>query len=264
MLVSVIIPTYNRLQLLQRAISSVEAQSYDEVELIIVDDGSTDGTKEYLEGLKHKVIILSDNCGVSHARNQGVSIAKGETIAFLDSDDLWHEEKLARQVAFHQNRPDILCSFGLEQWFRQGKRVKRPKKYEAAAVVGFENLLEFTFIGPSSVMIEKNLFVTLDGFDESLKVCEDYDLWLRLSQKASMHLVSDVVIEKHAGSEDQLSHSVLSLEPYRVKALMKHKHDDKAKEMIRKKLEIIYKGAVKHNNQELLEFCDYYKKALVY
>jgi len=262
MLVTIIIPTFNRLELLKRAIASIEAQTYTNYELIIVDDASNDGTLEYLMTLDHLTLVLSENRGVSHARNRGVGMANGSCIAFLDSDDCWHEEKLAHQVAFHQENPEIKCSFGEEKWFRFDKEVKRPKKYEAPQVVNFQDLLEFTFIGPSSIMIDIKLYNILNGFDEDLAVCEDFDLWLRLSTHTDMYLAPNVCINKHAGDFEQLSASVLSLEPYRVEALLKHQDNVQAKEMIKKKIEIIQKGAHKHQNQELLDFCELQTKKL--
>jgi glycosyltransferase involved in cell wall biosynthesis len=254
MLVSIIIPTFNRLELLKRAIDSVEKQSFQDYELIIVDDASEDDSLAYLDTVKHTVIKLSTNMGVSSARDEGVKVAKGELIAFLDSDDVWCHDKLQTQVAFYHSREDIRCTFGVERWFRKEKEVKRPKKYKAPLVVHFDQLLEFTFIGPSSVMLEKSLYSYVGGFDRSLAVCEDFDLWLRITTITPMYLCEESVIEKHAHDKDQLSTSVLTLEPYRVKALMKHAARPKVKEMIQSKLAIIHKGAKKHNNQELLDF----------
>lgn len=262
MLVSIIIPTFNRLELLKRAIASIEAQTYTNYELIIVDDASSDGTLEYLMTLDHTTLVLSENRGVSHARNRGVGMANGSSIAFLDSDDCWDEEKLAQQVAFHQSNPEVKCSFGKERWFRFNQEVKRPKKYEASKVVSFQDLLEFTFIGPSSIMIDTKLYNKLNGFDEDLAVCEDFDLWLRLSTYTDIHLAPNVCINKHAGDFDQLSASVLSLEPYRVEALLKHQDNAQVKKMIKKKIGIIQKGAQKHQNQELLNFCECQTKKL--
>ena len=258
MLVSIIIPTYNRLELLKRAIASVEAQSYTDYELIIIDDASTDGTNEYLLELDHITVTLFENKGVSYARNKGVALASGEYIAFLDSDDTWENKKLENQVRFHKDNRSVRCSFGIERWFRYNQEVKRPYKYIASTKVNFEDLLEFTFIGPSSVMIEKRLFSELQGFDIDLEVCEDFDLWLRITKLTAMFLADNVYIHKHAGDYEQLSNSVLSLEPYRVKALSKYQDNRSVKEVIDKKLEIIYKGAIKHDNQKLLEFCQNY------
>lgn len=255
MLVSIIIPTFNRLTLLKRAIASVQAQTFCDYELIIVDDASTDGTQEFVKNSNHTLICLAQNKGVSHARNMGVKKAKGSLIAFLDSDDVWEKDKLQTQVDFHQSDTGIQCSFGIEQWFRYKKQVKRPSKYHAPKIVNFEDLLAFTFIGPSSVMINKELFEKLDGFDEQLKVCEDFDLWLRLSKIAPLHLSERTLIQKHAGDHDHLAASVLSLEPFRVRALMKHKDDKCVKNVIQIKLDIIKKGATKHQNHELLDFC---------
>ena len=255
MFVSIVIPTYNRLELLKRAIASIEAQTYTNYELIIVDDASDDGTREYLLELEHDAIVLSENQGVSHARNRGAGLAQGECIAFLDSDDCWHEDKLKEQVAFHKQNAEVKCSFGQEQWFRFKQQVKRPKKYHANEIVFFNDLLEFTFIGPSSIMIQRDIFHSLKGFDENLRICEDFDLWLRLSKLTPMYLASAVTIYKHAGEHSQLSASVLLLEPSRVEALMKHKDDKVVQQVIKKKLEVIKKGAEKHQNREMLGFC---------
>lgn len=262
MLVSIIIPTFNRLELLKRAIASIEAQTYTNYELIIVDDASSDGTLDYLMMLDHITLSLSDNRGVSYARNRGVGMANGEYVAFLDSDDTWHEDKLSQQVAFHQSNPEIKCSFGEEKWFRFDKEVKRPKKYEAPNLVTFKELLEFTFIGPSSVMIDTTFYKELEGFDEELAVCEDFDLWLRITAHTGMHLAPKVCINKYAGDFEQLSTSVLSLEPYRITALLKHQEHSFVREIIEKKLAIIKKGAVKHQNKELLNFCKLHTKKL--
>ncbi|MDH5465779.1 MAG: glycosyltransferase, partial [Thiovulaceae bacterium] len=158
MMVSIIIPTFNRLELLKRAIASAQDQTYKDYELIIIDDASTDGTKEYLQTLPHKIITLKRNEGVSASRNAGIKASIGRFIAFLDSDDSWDSQKLEHQVAYHLANSEVRFSFGSERWVRLGKEVSVPAKYSQPLKADFHELLEFTYIGPSSVMLEKSLF----------------------------------------------------------------------------------------------------------
>ncbi|HIE08163.1 MAG TPA: glycosyltransferase family 2 protein, partial [Desulfarculaceae bacterium] len=125
-LVSVVIPTFNRAAAVSRAVRSVLAQTYPEIEIIVVDDGSTDNSAELLRhefGMQIKLLCLPRNHGVSYARNRGFELSRGSFVAFLDSDDLWSPEKTERQLTFMQARPDLLISQTDEIWIRHGKRV---------------------------------------------------------------------------------------------------------------------------------------------
>ena len=122
--VSVIIPTYNRGGLLEEAVDSVLTQTFRDFELVVVDDGSTDDTRERLERFGQRVTCVSQpNRGVSAARNTGVARSSGDLIALLDSDDLWRPAKLARQVAFFENHPEAQICQTEEIWIRRGRRV---------------------------------------------------------------------------------------------------------------------------------------------
>src|SRR5579863_5806919 len=121
--VSVIIPTYNRRAMVREAVSSVLAQRDANFELIVVDDGSSDGTSEMLADLKDVKVARTEHRGPAAARNRGVEVARAPLIAFLDSDDLWAPDKLRRQLAFMREFPDCAISQTAEIWIRDGRRV---------------------------------------------------------------------------------------------------------------------------------------------
>lgn len=219
--ISVIIPTYNRLEFVQKAIQSVYGQTYSDFELIIIDDGSRDGTEEALKktALPQTQYLRQENRGVSAARNRGITRATGEWICFLDSDDHWLEKKLARQIDYHKKHPDIVVSQTGEIWIRHGKRVNQMKKHHKPTGDIYEKCLEMCCVTPSSVMIHRSVFDTVGLFDEALPACEDYDLWLRISCRYKIGLLPEDLIVKYGGHTDQLSRCVPALDRYRIKAL---------------------------------------------
>ena len=207
--VSVIIPTYNRGWILREAIDSVLAQEYSDYELIVVDDGSTDDTREILGLYGQDIIALRQpNQGVSAARNRGIADSHAQLVAFLDSDDLWLPQKLIRQVAFFQSNPDAQICQTEETWVRNGVRVNPKKRHQKLSGMIFEPSLALCLVSPSAVMIEKTLFDIVGGFDESLPACEDYDLWLRISCRFPIYLLDTPLIIKRGGHEDQRVHGV--------------------------------------------------------
>jgi len=217
--VSVIIPTYNRGWVLKEAVDSVLEQDFTDFELIIVDDGSTDNTHHILNAYGEDIIVFrQDNKGVSAARNKGITSASGSYIAFLDSDDIWLPKKLSKQVDFFNSNPDAMICQTEEIWVRNGVRVNPKKRHKKLSGMIFEHSLSLCMVSPSAVMIERNLFDEVGGFDESLPACEDYDLWLRMSCKYPVYLIDTPLIIKRGGHEDQLS-SAPGLDKFRIKAL---------------------------------------------
>ncbi len=206
-----------------RAVSSVCRQSCSDFELVVVDDNSTDGTsKELFENLTVPVRFekLDSHYGVSKARNHGVSISKGEWIAFLDSDDQWHEEKLAKQMRWHAENPAMRISQTEEIWIRNGIRVNQPSEYKKLQGFIFEQSLLRCTITPSSVMMQRSLFQEMGGFNESLPACEDYDLWLKITSKYPIGLVDEYLITKSGGHPDQLSTTVMGLDRFRIRSIL--------------------------------------------
>jgi GT2 family glycosyltransferase len=220
--VSVIIPTYNRWPLVREALESVLAQSYRCFEIVLVDDGSTDGTSEKLREIDGPVrLIAQTNGGVSSARNRGVAVAQGKYVAFLDSDDLWLPKKLATQVEFLDTHSNYQICQTEEVWLRRGVRVNPKKIHRKPSGDIFAPSLELCLVSPSAVMMTRELLVAMGGFDESLPVCEDYDLWLRIAVQCQVPLIPAPLVIKRGGHADQLSHSLWGLDRYRVLALQK-------------------------------------------
>ena len=220
--ISAIIPTYNRAQFVKEAVESVRAQSFTDIELIIIDDGSDDKTGEALSDYKEAIrYIRQENKGVSAARNLGIKLAEGEYIAFLDSDDLWHPRKCAIQNDFlDKNRSFSLC-YTEEIWIRNGLRVNPCLKHGKYSGNIFEKCLPLCIISPSSAMIRTCIVKSEGGFDEQLPACEDYDLWLRLTSKYPVYLIEKPLITKRGGHPDQLSRRIMYLDKYRIKSLEK-------------------------------------------
>ena len=220
--VSVIIPTYNRASLVQEAVASVLAQTYRDFELLVVDDGSTDGTLEALASFAGEIRVLSlpVRRGVSGARNAGIAAAQGEWRAFLDADDLWLPEKLARQMAFMEAHPQLLLSQTEEIWVRRGLRVNPPRSHAKAGGDIFLRSLERCLVSPSAVVLHRRLLDAHGGFDEALPAAEDYDLWLRLAWRYEVGLLPEPLVIKRGGHADQLSRQ-WGLDRYRIRALRK-------------------------------------------
>jgi glycosyltransferase involved in cell wall biosynthesis len=218
--VSVIIPTYNRSELVREAVASVLAQTYAAIEVIVVDDGSIDDTAFVLESLGSAVrLILQPHCGVSAARNAGILAADGEWLAFLDSDDLWLPRKLRVQLDFFSKHREFRICQTEETWLRNGHKLNPKKYHKKPRGYCFPQLLERCLISPSAVVIHREVFAEVGFFDESLPVCEDYDLWLRIGYRYSIGLIEEPLTIKHGGHPDQLSSSTLGFDRYRIQAL---------------------------------------------
>ncbi len=219
--VSVIIPTYNRGWIVREAIDSVLGQTYEDFELVVVDDGSEDDTPTILSEYGDKIrVIRQSNRGVSAARNLGIRETSGNLIALLDSDDLWTPKKLERQTAFFRSRPDALICQTQETWIRNGTRVNPKNRHRKPSGSIFEPSLSLCLVSPSAVMFKRELIDEVGLFDETLPACEDYDLWLRVSIKYPVYLMDEELIVKRGGHEDQLSRNPM-LDKYRIQSIKK-------------------------------------------
>jgi glycosyltransferase involved in cell wall biosynthesis len=251
--VSVIVPTYNRVEMLTRAVESVLAQTYQQFEVVIVDDGSTDTTPKIFAQSKPPVrYVWQQHAGVSSARNRGMSEAKGDLIAFLDSDDMWDGGKLAVQVEFFEANFDAMVCQTQEIWIRNGVRVNPKKKHQKPSGWIFTECLSLCVVSPSAVMMRKSVFDEVGWFDERLPVCEDYDMWLRVALRFPIFLIDQPLVTKYGGHDDQLSHSEWGIDRYRVAALEKILGDplvdiyrEKVLVELRKKCHILSNGALK-------------------
>ena len=183
-------------------------------------------------------------------------MAASEWIAFLDSDDTWHPDKIAKQVSLHKKNPKLKISYTDEQWVRDDKKIALPKKYQKPLQSTFENSLAYCNIAPSSVVIKKELLDKIGGFDESLKVCEDYDLWLRILTDNEIGYIPEKLMTKYGGHDDQLSQKHWGMDRFRVIALEKHidgEFDDIVRRELLKKYELLSRGAVKYNRLDDVE-----------
>lgn len=259
--VSVVIPTYNRAALLARAIDSVVSQTVEPLEILVVDDGSTDDTKTLIRERYPQIRYLAqENRGVSAARNRGIAESQGELIAFLDSDDAWVESKLEKQIAAMDGDPHAPICHTEEIWIRNGRRVNPMNKHRKHGGWIFQQCLPLCTISPSSTLARRELFDEVGLFDESLPACEDYDLWLRVASRYPVHLVDEPLVVRYGGHEDQLSRKHWGMDRFRIGALEKiiaephlRREDRTAaiRELIRK-IEIFLAGARKRGKTDNL------------
>jgi len=219
---TVVIPVYNRKKLIHRALQSVFDQSAPAAQVIVVDDGSNDGSCQLLDACYPKVqVIQQPRSGVSAARNAAIRSSRCKWIAFLDSDDEWMPEKLQRQFAWIQEHPDIRIVHSDEIWIRNSVRVNPKIKHAKSGGWIFPKCLPRCVISPSAAVIEKSVFSELGLFDEELPVCEDYDMWLRIAHKYPVGYLDDKLVIKYGGHSDQLSKAYPAIDRYRIASLLK-------------------------------------------
>jgi len=259
--IAVIIPTYNRIETLPRAIASVLAQTRAVDELIVVDDGSIDGTsawlREHYPGIK---LIEQVNEGVSAARNRGIESSGCDWIALLDSDDEWLPQKLEKQLALLASEPGHKIIHSDEIWIRNGIRVNQMKKHTKKGGWIFQDCLPLCAISPSAVMIHQSIFDEVGLFDESLPACEDYDLWLRITSRYAVLYCDEPLIQKYGGHEDQLSRKHWGMDRFRIQALenillraeLSDSDHAAALEMMLGKVQVVLGGARKRDNRDLI------------
>lgn len=186
--VSVIIPSFNRSGLVLDAIQSVADQKYKPLEILVIDDGSTDDTREKLAPLAETGVIRfvhQQNGGRSAARNKGISLATGDFIAFLDSDDLFEPGKLARQIDFFAEHPEVgLVHGGYVKFDESGKDLGyRDTSWFSGWIYPRMLLVWYTLMATPTVMVRRSVLEAVGGFDESLFIAEDLDLWRRIARK---------------------------------------------------------------------------------
>lgn len=263
--VAVIIPTYNRAEFLKYAIESVLTQTFKEFELFIIDDGSTDNTKEVVSSFgdkRIKYIYYPKNRGPAYARNIGIKNSQSDFIAFLDSDDRWKKRKLEIQYRTMTDNPEYLLSHTDEIWYKNGKILNPKKIHKKQHGDVFRQSLRLCAISMSTVMVQRKLFKIVGLFDEKLIVCEDYDMWLRVTARFPVFLIPEHLTIKHGGHKDQLSQRFVGMDKFRIYAIEKLINSgilsrDKLKmaiEELTRKCIIYGKGCIKHNKMEEGEY----------
>lgn len=258
--VGVVIPTAQRPIFMIEALESIlDGTILPHRIVMIIDSTGHDGESElsvmdqWLEkysGSPVVTVLKGGGHGPAHARNMGVEELKTEYIAFLDSDDLWAPTKLERQLQYLDKRPHLSGCQTLERWEKNGKQLNQPERLIPSAGTMTVESMEACMVSPSSVILKRDVFLSIGGFDPAFPVCEDYELWLRLLHKYSMGLVPEKLVTKRSGGWSQLSQRH-SQDIYRARALLKNAHlwtdelRDRAGEIFYRKLNMVKQGAEK-------------------
>ena len=262
--ISVIIPTLNRCHSLPRAIDSVLKQTLIPDELIVVDNGSSDGSLEMIGSKYPSVQLLKEEkLGVSAARNKGIKESNGNWVALLDSDDEWLPQKLQRQIEVVTESDGNSCLVHTnEVWKKNNSFVNQMKKHKKSGGDIFNSCLRLCCISPSSSLLNKRLFFEIGYFDENLPACEDYDLWLRICSKEKVLFVDEPLLIKNGGHHDQLSQKYWGMDRFRVYSLerllcsgeLTVGNQECAYEVLMNKILVLIKGGMKRGNGSLVKF----------
>lgn len=267
--VSVCIPTYNREKLLKETLDSVFAQTYRDFEVVIVDDGSTDGTKQMLQNCGYNVRYhRQENQGDAAARNKLIELAQGKYITFLDSDDLLFADSLQRMIdAVPKDREDVIVYGPYAAIDENGRPLYRKKKKLCSGKIT-QQLFENILVHSCGSLFPKKILISAGGFNTAFPVCSDYDLWLRLSLNYDFIAVNQPVFKRrrHGGNLSQPSfknrfteYEVLRKFYYEGDG-KKYIHPKTAEKRLAKELYRAAKSAVRESNTE--QGCDLFKSSL--
>jgi glycosyltransferase involved in cell wall biosynthesis len=190
--ISVIIPTFNRLDLLKETVESVRNQTFNDFEIVVVNDGSTDGTGEWLRAQKDVCALEQENSGIATSRNNGAAVARGAWLAFLDHDDLWQREKLRIQADYLRENSDV--ALVAARHVRLGKKYRKPR--QPTWIKGDLLVKEFSesFIHTSSVMIRKDVFNEIKGFPPRYRFADEFDVWLKIAAAYPIAYVDEPLV----------------------------------------------------------------------
>lgn len=256
--VDIVIPAYGREVMLAEAIRSVLAQTHAHFRLVIVDDASPQPVRQSIPISDARIewLTLEKNLGPGAARNWGVAHGTSPYVSFLDSDDLWHPQKLSKQLQYLKDYPGTRWVHADEEWLRHDFPVTQRSEYRKQGGRFLERAFERCLISPSSVLIARDFFESAGGFGEKFRIAEDFELWLRLLHRAPIGYLAEALTTKRAGAWDQLS-STSEIDRQRVLALHRFwrqirsaKQSDEFKETLCasaiKKCQILLKGAKKY------------------
>ncbi len=264
--VSVVIPSYNRANVLKRTLDSVLQQTRPADHIIVVDDGSTDETATLLKPFSGQIDYqpLPVRSGVSLARQHGIACSTTDWICFLDSDDVWQPDKLRHQLIYLQQHPFYALCQSNETWIRHGQPLAQKKYHHKHEGWQFTPSLERCMISPSSVIMHRTLCQAYP-FDPFFPVCEDYELWLRITRRFPVGLCATADLIKYGGHPDQLSHRYPVMDHFRLLALLKQLEDPRPHireailNTIIEKANILHLGAAK---RQLTQRCAFYERVL--
>lgn len=257
-LVDIIIPAFERPELLNEAVGSVLAQTYDPICIYIIDDASPIPLQDQInhEDSRITFVRLHKNIGPGGARNEGVALGLAPYVTFLDSDDLWHTTKLEKQIALFEQEPALQWVHTNEEWQRHGKIVLQRTEHRKQGGLFLARAFGRCLIANSAVMFRRDFYEKHQGFNAHFPICSDFELWLRMLADSPVGFLEEALVIKRAGDWPQVS-STPETDRYRVLALHRfyrqHKKDSKFEaysdalldEAIRK-IQILLKGAVKY------------------
>lgn len=254
--VSVIIPAYNAARTIERSLRSVFSQRYPALQIIVVDDGSTDNTAQILQNNYYGVIqyVFQSNGGAAAARNRGLAEATGKYIAFLDADDEWTPDKLCLQYATMENNRSVGLSFTDMSHWENGLLVHRSylheRKYNfVSSGMIYDQLLHECFIFTPTVMMRRDIVERVGLFDESLRISEDYDLWLRIAKSYEVLYIDTPLLNRHRSDSnltgDQLLYAESSINMLERLLESERRHKTRKKILVARLAEA-YKNAAYH------------------
>lgn len=217
--VSVIIPTFNRLDLLKETVASVKNQTYRDFEIIVVDDGSSDGTAEWLDSQPDLRVLHQTNSGIAASRNNGAAAGRGRWLAFLDHDDLWAPEKLRVQVDFLRHSPEV--ALVAARHVRLGKRFRTTGRPSWTKGDLFVQEYSRSFIHTSSVMIRRDVFEHIHGFPTRYRFADEFDVWLKIASAHAIAYVDEPLVFIRL-YESNTSHNRVGVRTDTYDILMKH------------------------------------------
>ncbi len=204
-LVSIVIPTYNRAELLLQAVESAFMQTYKNIEVVVSDDGSTDDTEKLIKSRFPGVVYIKHrHGGVSYSRNVAIRSAKGRYIAFLDDDDYWDERFIERCLDRINGTDFAGVVTNYYKLYPSGDRVIGYKKGKVPEVIDIGWIVRGSFIDPSTVVVKRDVLVKAGMFDESLEVTEDWDLWLRILRKERFIYLDEPLVYKRVRVDGSL------------------------------------------------------------
>ena len=222
--VSVIVPTYNRAAYLQEALESIFQQTLPPAEIIVVDDGSTDDTEDTVQRTRKPIrFYRQEHEGVAAARNLGLQMATGDLIAWLDTDDLWEPEFLATLVSLLIDDPEldgVYC--GLTHMDVTGKNLPTPELQVIAPQRLYSALIESDFIVTPAIVAHKRCYDQVGPFDLEFRICEDYDMWLRLAKHFTIAGTSQALVRIRVHESSTMMGDRLALCKYRLALTQKH------------------------------------------
>lgn len=273
-LVSIIIPTYNRFNYILDALKSVLNQTYKNIEVIIIDDGSKDNTKKIVEEyiklnkLNNVYYFYKENGGVATARNFGIEKSSGELIAFLDSDDIWREEKISKQIEFFKN-PKVGLVHSHYSIMKESGEIITNKSIKQSEFNGYmyQKMRLHNLVGTSTVVIRKECIDKVGFFEGEYSPAEDYDLWLRISKEYEFGYISESLVYYREFSSENISRNLVKLENGVIKILNKHwnnisltKNDQKEKYLAYSRF-YSYLATNYYEQGNKKKFIEYYLKA---